>query len=58
MMSFVLHLKQARISDGNLIYHDDETTTYVVAKDVNGTLRGDLSLDVTTISPVMQPLAH
>ncbi|MBW6499269.1 MAG: AsmA family protein [Bacteroidales bacterium] len=48
--AFVLHLKQARITGGNLIYHDDEITTYVLAEDVNGTLRGDLSLDVTTIS--------
>lgn len=46
----VLHLKQARIVDGNLIYHDDETTTYVMAEDINATLRGDLSMDVTTIS--------
>ena len=48
--AFVLHLKQARIAGGKLIYHDDEITTYVLAEDVNGTLRGDLSMDVTTIS--------
>jgi cell division septum initiation protein DivIVA len=48
--AFVLHLKQARISRGNLIYHDDEIATYVLAEDVNATLRGDLSLEVTTIS--------
>jgi len=48
--AFVLHLKQASISKGNLIYHDDYYNTYIDARNVNGVLRGDLSLDVTTLS--------
>jgi hypothetical protein len=48
--AFVLYMKQARISKGNLIYHDDYYTTYIKAKDINGVFRGDLSLDFTTLS--------
>ncbi len=47
---FALHLNQLRIADGNLRYHDHSLAIFVDALGVNGTLRGDLSLDVTTIA--------
>lgn len=47
---FVLHLNQLRILGGNLKYHDHSLATFVDALGINATLRGDLSLGLTTIA--------
>lgn len=48
--AFVLQLKSVKIAEGNVAYLDDEGEIYVNVDDLNGVLRGDLSLDVTDIS--------
>lgn len=48
--AFVLQLKSLKITEGNIAYLDDEGEIYVVAEDLTGILKGDLSMDVTDIS--------
>ncbi|MEE4178106.1 MAG: AsmA-like C-terminal region-containing protein [Bacteroides sp.] len=48
--AFVLHLKSVKIAEGKVAYLDDEGEIYVDVDDLNGVLKGDLSLDVTDIS--------
>ena len=47
---FVLHLKQFAISQGTLIFDDRQNEMFVAIRNLNSTLRGDLSQDQTTIS--------
>ena len=46
----VLQLKSVKIAEGNVAYLDDEGEIYLTAKDLNGVLKGDLSMDITDIS--------
>ena len=46
----VLHLKRVKLNRGNVSYLDEEGEIFIVAKDLNAALKGDLSLDVTDIS--------
>lgn len=45
-----LALKRVEIRSGFLVYHDDKYMTYIDAQDINGVLRGDLSMSQTDIS--------
>lgn len=47
---FVLTLRRVDITEGSVLYHDDLYVTYVDAEGLNASLRGDLSMDVTTVS--------
>ncbi len=47
---FALTLQRVDISQGRILYHDDLFLTYIDAEGLNASLRGDLSVDVTTVS--------
>lgn len=48
--AFQLTLQRIQIRNGHILYHDDYATTYITADNLNATMRGDLTQDLTTIS--------
>ncbi|HSV87446.1 MAG TPA: AsmA-like C-terminal region-containing protein [Bacteroidales bacterium] len=47
---FALHLKQFAITQGSLIFDDRQNEMFVAIRNLNSSLRGDLSQDQTTIA--------
>lgn len=46
---FRVELQEFRIQSGHFVYDDDHFLTYITAEDINATLNGDLSMDITNI---------
>jgi uncharacterized protein involved in outer membrane biogenesis len=46
---FRVELQEVRIRSGHFVYFDDYYLTYITAEDINATLSGDLSMDITNI---------
>lgn len=47
---FALHLSQFKITQGNLVFDDQQNEMLVSLQNLNSTIRGDLSQDITTIA--------